>query len=330
MAIPALLGVGPGRQHAGKSMPQPTGFLLLPGFTLLALASAIEPLRIANRYAPVPYDWRLLSLDGAAVPDRNGMPVQVAGALAEAGALGTLVVVADLAPGTAQLRRLLPQLRARARAGIVLGALDTAPLLLAQAGLLDGHRATAHWEVLPVFRERYPQVEVTDNLVEVDRQRFTCAGGTAVLDLMLADVEVRIGRQLALRVSEHCLAGRPPRPAGAPQRLLPSGTAKAARRRVQQAIALLEPELEQPRSLDEVARETGMSERQLRRVFARELGVGPRHFQRQLRLEHAHQLLVLGNVSVAEAAVAAGFRSRSAFSRAYRARFGHAPRVDRR
>ena len=101
------------------------------------------------------------------------------------------------------------------------------------------------------------------------------------------------------------------------------------RLRVQQAMALLEPELEQPRALGEVARETGMSERQLRRVFARELGVGPRHFQRQLRLEHAHQLLVLGNVSVAEAAVAAGFRSRSAFSRAYRARFGHSPLADR-
>jgi AraC family carnitine catabolism transcriptional activator len=312
------------------SLPQPTGFLLLPGFTLLALASAIEPLRIANRYAPEPYDWRLLSLDGAAVPDRNGLPVQVAEPLAKAGRLGSLVLVADAAPGAALLRRLLPQLRARARAGTVLGALDTAPLLLAQAGLLDGYRATAHWEVLPVFRERYPQVEVTDRLVEVDRQRFTCAGGTAALDLMLADVEARLGRQLALRVSEHCLAGRPPRPADAPQRPMPQSTAKAARRRVQQAIALLEPEQEQPRALEEVAKETGMSVRQLRRVFAQELGVGPRQFQRQLRLEHAHQLLVLGHVSVAEAAVAAGFRSRSAFSRAYRARLGHSPLIDRR
>ncbi|HYF07452.1 MAG TPA: AraC family transcriptional regulator, partial [Acetobacteraceae bacterium] len=136
--------------------PQPIGIVLVPRFTLIALASTVEPLRIANRYAEHPYDWRLYSVDGEAVPDRNGVPIAVKGALAEAEPLGTVIVIADVGPPRAMADALSRELRRRAHAGAVIGGVDTAPLLLARAGLLDGHRATAHWEVLPAFRERYP------------------------------------------------------------------------------------------------------------------------------------------------------------------------------
>ncbi len=307
--------------------PQPIGVVLVPRFTMLALASTIEPLRIANRYAEHPYDWRLYSLDGEAVPDRNGVPIAVKGALSDAGALGTVIVIADVGPPRAVADALSRELRRRARAGAVIGGVDTAPLLLARAGLLDGHRATAHWEVLAAFRERYPRVQVTEHLTEMDRQRVTCAGGTAALDLMLADMEARLGRQLALRVGECCLAGRAPRRADEAQRPAP---ARSRGRKLQQAIALMDPEAHGPSSVETVARRLGLSERQFHRLFTRELGIGPSRFRLQLRLEHAHQLLAQGDVSVAEAVAAAGFRSRSYFSRAYRARFGHPPRQDRR
>jgi len=307
--------------------PQPIGVLLVPRFTLIALASTIEPLRIANRYAEHPYDWRLYSLDGEAVPDRNGVPIAVKGALGEAGPLGTIIVIADVGPPRAVADALTRQLRQRARSGAVIGGVDTAPLLLARAGLLDGHRATAHWEVLAAFRERYPRVQVTEHLVEIDRKRVTCAGGTAALDLMLADMEARLGRQLALRVGECCLAGRAPRRSDEAQR---PATTRSGGRRLQQAIALMDPEASGPSEVEAVARKVGLSERQFHRLFTRELGIGPSRFRLQLRLEHAHQLLAQGDVSVAEAVAAAGFRSRSYFSRAYRARFGHPPRQDRR
>lgn len=307
--------------------PQPIGIVLIPRFTLIALASTIEPLRIANRYAEHPYDWRLYSVAGEAVPDRNGVPIAVRGALVDAEPLGTVIVIADVGPPRATADALSRELRRHARAGAVIGGVDTAPLLLARAGLLDGCRATAHWEVLPAFRERYPGVQVTEHLTEIDRKRVTCAGGTAALDLMLADMEARLGRQLALRVGECCLAGRAPRRADEAQRPTP---ARVAGRKLQQAIALMDPEAHGPRDLEAVARHVGLSERQFHRVFTRELGIGPSRFRLQLRLEHAHQLLAQGDVSVAEAVAAAGFRSRSYFSRAYRARFGHPPRQDRR
>lgn len=306
--------------------PQPIGVLLVPRFTMIALASTIEPLRIANRYAEHPYDWRLYSLDGEPVPDRSGVPIAVKGALAEAGHLGTVIVIADVGPSRAIADELTRQLRRRARAGAVIGGVDTAPLLLARAGLLDGHRATAHWEVLAAFRERYPRVQVTEHLTEIDRNRVTCAGGTAALDLMLADMDARLGRQLAVRVGECCLAGRAPRRADEAQRPTP---VRSGGRKLQQAIALMDPEANGPGALEAVARRVGLSERQFHRLFTRELGIGPGRFRLQLRLEHAHQLLAQGDVSVAEAVAAAGFRSRSYFSRAYRARFGHPPRQDR-
>ncbi len=324
-------------QHAAAStaggaaitipFPQPIGVVLVPRFTLLALASTTEPLRIANRYAEHPYDWRLYSLDGRPVPDRNGLPIAVAGALADAGELGTVIVIADVGPPRAVADALMQQLRQRARAGAVIGGVDTAPLLLARAGLLDGHRATAHWEVLAAFRERYPRVQVTEHLTEIDRKRVTCAGGTAALDLMLADMQARLGRQLALRVGECCLAGRAPRRADEAQRPAP---VRSGSRKLQQAIALMDPETGRPSDVEHVARALGLSGRQFNRLFTRELGIGPSRFRLQLRLEHAHQLLAQGDVSVAEAVAAAGFRSRSYFSRAYRARFGHPPRDDRR
>lgn len=310
-----------------QPFPQPIGIVLVPRFTMLALASTVEPLRIANRYAENPYDWRLYSLNGQAVPDRNGVSIAVKGALSEAGPLGTVLVIADVGPPRAVAGALTRELRRRAREGAVIGGVDTAPLLLARAGLLSGHRATAHWEVIAAFRERYPDVQVTEQLTEFDRLRVTCAGGTAALDMMLADMETRLGRQLALRVGQCCLAAPAPRRADEPQRPAP---ARNGSRKLRQAIALMDPEASGPSDVKSVARQVGLSERQFHRLFTRELGIGPTKFRLQLRLEHAHQLLAQGDVSVAEAVAAAGFRSRSYFARAYGARFGHPPRQDRR
>ncbi len=167
-------------------MPDTIQFLLLPGFSALGFISALEPLRVANRFRGALYRWRVLSLDGGPVQASNGMSVNADLALAdsERGA-------STLFPYTMLFR-----------------SIDTGAMVLAEAGLLDGYRATLHWEALEAFKERYPRLQATQELFEIDRRRITCAGGTASIDLMLDLIAQAHGSELAIQVSEQFVLGR--------------------------------------------------------------------------------------------------------------------------
>lgn len=318
------------REKEGLSslLPGRIAILLIPDFTAISLWSLLEPLRIANRYVARPYKWTLVSVDGEPTPDRNGVKVAVDGALADLpGDVGTLLTIADAPPSKRLERAILPKFRKLARAGVSVGGLDTAPILMARAGLLRGRRATAHWEVLAAFREAFHDVDAVDSLFEVDDGRITCAGGAAGMDLALAEIEASFGRKLAERVAEHCMHGAP-RPAGHAQR----GTApgRSPGRRIARAIDALERNAPKRTKIGALADEVGISRRQLNRMFASELGVSPARFRRQIRLERARQMLSSSEASVTEAAIAAGFRSRAHFSRCYVEHFGRPPSHDKR
>ena len=316
------------RQEKSALLPGPLTILLIPQFTMIALSSILEPLRIANRYTARPYVWRLVSIEGEPVADRNGVKVAVEGALDDTCDRGTLIVIAD-APAPRRLERaLLPRLRRLARAGVMICGVDTAPFLLARGGLLDGRAATAHWEVLDAFREEFPRVNATARLYEIDGARCTCAGGSAALDLMLLEIETSFGRQLAQRVSEHCMHGRL-RPPMELQRDHAFG-AKTHGRNLARAIQVMERESPRPSRIGAVAQSVGVSRRQLHRIFVDELATSPNRFRLKLRLEQARQMLANGDASVTDAALANGFASRSHFSRCYRREFGRPPRSDKR
>jgi AraC family carnitine catabolism transcriptional activator len=309
-------------------LPGPMAILLVPQFTMIALFSILEPLRIANRYVSRPYRWKLLSVDGQPVADRNGVKVAVDGALGNIGDARTLMVVAD-APASRRLERAVaPRLRQIARSGVMIGGIDTAPMLLARAGLLEGRTATAHWEVLDAFRDQFPRVNVVARLYEIDRMCFTCAGGSAALDLMLKEIETTFGHQLALRVSEHCMHGRV-RSALEPQRAFPEENGRGIGAKLARAIHIMEQENRPRARIGAVAKAIGVSRRQLHRIFSDQLATSPNRFRLKLRLEQAHQMLINGEVSVTQAAVASGFKSRSYFSRCYHREFGRAPRDDK-
>ncbi len=321
MPVPASVSAQP-------LLPGPIGFVLIPQFAMMALTSAIEPLRIANRYLQTPYTWRLLSLDGAAVADDNGILIQPHGSIHDVGALGTVILCADIQPEryySRELHRWLHQVNAT---GASLGALDTGCFLLARAGLLDGCRVTMHWEVVEAFRERFPKIVVAQTLFEIGARRLTCAGGTAAIDMMLSIIAIDHGVELANRVAEHCLHDHI-RPGDMAQRMALTTRSRIHNPALAGAMQLLEGTLERAIGIPELADHVGLSTRQLMRLFAQIIGEGPGRYHRRLRLEHARSLLRYTAITVTEASVAVGFESLAHFCRAYRQQYGQAPGADR-
>jgi AraC family carnitine catabolism transcriptional activator len=189
-------------------MSQDVYFLLMPGFSALGFISALEPLRVANRFRGELYRWHILSADGGAVLASNGMSVNADAALEPLKKGATLLVVAGFEPLQFATPALEHWLRRLDHEGVTLGAIDTGACVLAEAGLLDGHRLTLHWEAIDAFKEAYPHLSVTQELFEIDRRRITCAGGTASIDLMLDLIAQAHGPELAIQVSEQFVLSR--------------------------------------------------------------------------------------------------------------------------
>ncbi len=309
-------------------MPQTLWFLLLPGFSMMGLMSAIEPLRVANRFSGELYRWHLLSLDGAAVAGSNGMSLNVEGALELPAAGDTLFVVAGFDPLADFDQRLAHWLHRAEREGATLGGIDTGSFVLAEAGLFAGQRLTLHWEAIDAFQERYPHLAATQELFEIDGRRITSAGGTASLDLMLTLIGREHGEALAVAVSEQFVLGRI-RSRQDHQRMQIASRYGVHNKKLVQVIGEMQRHSEQPLSSQALAERVSVTPRQLERLFRQHLGETPSNFYLALRLDKARQLLRQSELSVLEVGLACGFESSSYFSRSYRARFATCPSQDR-
>jgi transcriptional regulator GlxA family with amidase domain len=305
------------------------GFFLVPQFSMMAFFSAVEPLRVANRFGGRPlYSWHIVSRDGAPVPASNGMVLIAETGLAQAPHFETLIVCAGFEPLRGADRGVLAWLRRLDRRGADLGTLDTGCYVLAKAGLLDGHRTAVHWEALESFAEAFPKVEVVPNLFEIDRNRFSCSGGTAAIDLMLHMIELQHGHELAASVSEQFIHDRI-RDARDHQRMALRARLGAAAPKLLRAIAVMEANLEEPLEAERVARLAGLSVRQIERLFRQHLKTTPKGYYLELRLNRARALLLHTSMPVLEVGIACGFTSPAHFSRAYRAHFAKPPRAER-
>ncbi|QVM91113.1 GlxA family transcriptional regulator [Pseudomonas entomophila] len=309
-------------------MPETIDFLLLPGFSAMGFICAIEPLRVANRFRGPLYRWRVLSLDGGAVQASNGMSVNADGVLGEGEHPRLLLVVAGFEPLACHGPVLQQHLRRFDYEGVVLGGIDTGAMVLAEAGLLDGHRATLHWEALEAFKERYPRLQATQELFEIDRRRITCAGGTASIDLMLDLIAQAHGSELAVQVSEQFVLGRI-RPRQDHQRMQIATRYGLRNKKLVKVIGAMERNTELPLNTQVLADAVQVTRRQLERLFRLHLDDTPSGFYLRLRLDKARQLLRQTDMSVLEVGVACGFESASYFTRCYRARFERCPRQDR-
>ncbi|SDI22037.1 AraC family transcriptional regulator, carnitine catabolism transcriptional activator [Pseudomonas benzenivorans] len=309
-------------------MPQTLCFLLLPGFSMMGLMSAIEPLRVANRFRGELHRWRLLSLDGGPVAGSNGMSLNVDAALQLPAAGDTLFVVAGFEPLAHFDQRLAHWLHRAEREGATLGGIDTGSFVLAEAGLFAGQRLTLHWEAIDAFQERYPHLTPTQELFEIDGRRITSAGGTASLDLMLTLIGRDHGEALAVAVSEQFVLGRI-RSRQDHQRMQIASRYGVHNKKLVQVIGEMQRHSEQPLSSQALAERISVTPRQLERLFRQHLGETPSNFYLALRLDKARQLLRQSELSVLEVGLACGFESSSYFSRCYRARFATCPSQDR-
>jgi len=306
------------------------GFLTLPDFSMIAFSSAVEVLRMANYLGRADhYSWSIYSTNGAPAYASNGIAVRPTRAL-DASALPDVMIVCGgidirdaVDDGT---RTMLAGLAGR---GMPLGGICTGAYALMSSRLLDGYRCAVHWENRSTLREEFPLVQFADELFVVDGDRLTCTGGTAPIDMMLYLVGLRFGQKLATQVSEQFILERI-RSATDSQPIPVYARVGLSRAELIEVVRLMEANIEEPLSLDELARLVRLSQRHLQRMFKFYLNVSPTHYYLTLRLKRAREMLRTSNASIASVTTACGFQSPCHFSKAYRAQFGHAPSHERR
>lgn len=307
------------------------GLLLLPEFSHLSLAAAIEPLFVANWLGGrARYRWQTLSLDSRAVRSSSGQKLPADAGIAEASRFDLLLVLAsfDVKRHTRDAA-LKSWLRRVARHGASIAGIETASEVVAAAGLLDDLPVAVHWDNLQGFAESHPRCRAVSQLYTTIGNRLTCAGQSAVLDMMLAWIAQDQDPALAAETAAHLMLpswrrGDEPQPA-------PGARAgRIADPTLARIVAIMEQNLEEPLPCAEIARRAGISMRRMQRLFARSVGASPvRHYQ-LIRLTRAHALLQQTHLSVTEIAMGAGFGSLEHFCRVYRRQFGCRPRDDRR
>ena len=305
-------------------------FLTLPNYSLIAVTNALEVLRMANRVAGRDiYEWSIASLDGRPVPASSGLELTPTVALDKIGKVEILFVCGGIDVREAVSNALLAALRRLGERRVGLGALCTGGYALARAGLLDHYRATIHWENLPALREEFPRVQLNDQVFSIDRDRYTASGGTAPLDLMLNLIQLKHGLRISQQVSEQFVVERVR--SDQDRQYVPLraqvGSSHGNMIRVAQ---MMEENIERPLSLERIAHATGLSRRQIERLFRRHLDCVPKRYYLEMRLRRARELLLQTAMPIMDVTTSCGFKSPPHFSRCYRAQFGDPPSAERR
>lgn len=312
-------------------------YCIVPEFGLTSLAVGIDLLRVANRMAGRQvFNWTVLSVDGAPVRSSCGLDLGVDGSVPShmqgtAGRLDPDLIfcVAAFSPEIYCSPQLLRWLRAQRRRGAAIGGISSGTYLLAAAGLLEGRSCTIHWEHQPLLAERFPGARLLAQLCVIEGDIYTCGGSSSVYDLMLHLIEQQTDGATAARVAEQSMLSRIRQPNEPSRRPFGPQTISASEATTR-AVQIMEGRISEPISIDTLARELGQSQRQLERIFMRELGLSPAAYYRRLRVERASQLLRDTELSVTEVGIACGFRSSAHFSRCYRGEVGTPPGMARR
>ena len=304
-------------------------FLTLPNYSLIALSTAVEALRMANRVTQEDvYHWTIASLDGSPQTASSGLSMSPTHAIEAVGPVDIVFVCGGVDVEHAVTTDLLAVLRRLALRHVALGSLCTGGYALAKAGLLDKYKAVIHWENMSALKEQFPRVIFSDQLFAIDRDRYTCSGGVAPLDLMLNIIKDQLGSDIAPMISEQFILDRI-RNDQDRQHVPLQARVGLFHENLIEAAALMESNIEEPLSLDEIAGLVGVSRRQIERLFKRYVGEVPTKYYLDMRLRRARTLLLQTAMSIMDIAVACGFQSPPHFSKCYRNLFGHTPSAER-
>ena len=318
-----------GTTRSDIPLPRRFVFVLLNNFTLLSFAAALDCLRIANRMSGRElYCWRMIGENGNQVRCSAGTVFNLDGGLDALSRHDVALLCGGVEVHSATTDKLVSWLRREVRKGPMIGGLCTAAYALAKAGLLDGKRATIHWENADSFTEEFEAVELTKSVFVIDGARMTTAGGTSSIDLMLKIIAEDHGEELANVVADQMIYSSI-RTDQDTQRLSVPTRIGVRHPKLSKVIQRMEDNAEEPISPSLLARDAGMSTRQLERLFRRYLNRSPKRYYMELRLQKARNLLMQTDMSVINVALACGFASPSHFSKCYRAHYNTTPYRER-
>lgn len=315
---------------AHSNDPLDVTLVLFSGLSLLSLAATLDPMRGANRVlGRAAYRWRLTSMDGAMPVSSCGLPIPVEGAFDPTGRQDAMIAVAAFDVASHATPPVLKALRAGAKRSTIVGGIESGSWLLGYAGLLDGRRATTHWEDLEDFAARFPHADVQPDRWVVDEPVFTTGGATPALDCMLALIRARQGYSAALDVAslyiyEEVRTGSDVQP------IVSLGRIRQHEPRVAEAIRIMETHIDRPLTIAAIARRVGVSTRSLETLFLRTVDVAPGAYYIALRLSAARRLVLDTNLPIADIAERTGFSAIASLSRAFRRQFGQPPSAARR
>lgn len=314
-------------QHAPDV--QRFGFLLVPNFSLIALSSAVDPLRLANMaLGRIAFEWVTIGLRDEAVLSSGGIRVLPDQVMGESSRFDTVFVIGpNPLPkhGYGETTRWLRQLAAQ---GITLGGIDTGSYYLAKAGLLNGYRCTIHWEDRETLVKEFPALLVSNHLFEIDRDRYTCSGGVSPLDLMTFVLRRPPGsRELAQQVSDLLVSHQRSKDE---KQVLPMRYRYVNIPAVLlEALEMMESNVEEPLSPIEIAGYLNVSRRQLERLFEQYIHTSPSRKYLEIRLTHARLSVLRTNRRIDEIALLCGFATPAHFIARYREVYGNTPLAER-
>ncbi len=286
----------------------------------MVLASALEPLRdVKMRGLNEGLNWQVSSLDGDRVTSSSGLNVMPDGQFDPTKTDRFLVLVAGYHVHEQITPDLLQKTRLAARNSSMILAVDAATWILASAGLLDGHKATIHWQELETFAEGFPKIEVSTARFVRSGRYITCGGASTALDMILSLIQEHFGAAAAFDASTMFIydPGRQNEMGRGAVRLREQGSPKLLA-----ALDVMAENIENPLTTFELAERSSLSERSLNRLFQRELGLTPGKYYRLFRLKRARTLAQDTQLSQEQIALRCGFASGVSLSRSFRAEFG--------
>jgi len=312
---------------------QSIDFLIFDGFPMACLTSMIEPLRAANEISgQVAFSWTLLAETMTKVRSSAGVSFEPDMALSQANGPDHLFL---LSPPMAQFSN--PKagygaLRTLGRHGTILGGISGGVFPLVRSGVMAGQMVSVHWCYEAAFRSEFPEVEASNQVIEVSQRHYTASGAAAAFDLSLRLIETRLGANVATEVA--CWFQHPLMRGEGVRQSIPtyrqSSTDATLPAVVAKAVAVFAANLTEPISVADVADEVGVSARQIERSFKKATGQSPSHYYRSMRMKAAQQLVMYSKDSMVQIALQVGYGSTTPMVQHYKDAFGLSPQEDRR